>query len=319
MRPPDEIFWKEFLPGLRGVLAHALRSKNYSQPKIASILNVTQAAVSNYLATDQEHYMSRLEALGIPKTDLEALVDSLIFDAAVSPVKSTQTLMTAWRNFLSRGYLCDYHRRLYPELADCQICLLMEAALTPERLSILRRLEQGLELLENFPIVAYLSPEVSINIAEALPNAVSIDDVAAFPGRIVKIKSTLRAVSKPTFGCSHHLASILLAAIRHNQEVRAVMNIKFDEMLKEAIKNSGMSFTETKQNNLRRDEKDVVSAVEEVFMNISDIDVIIDRGGIGLEPATYVFGRNAVDVVKKVIKIARNYVGLIQPTDPAKE
>jgi len=310
MRPPDEIFWKDFLPNLRGVMAHLLRSKNYSQPKIASFLNVTQAAVSNYLSASQEQYMSRLESLGIPRADLAALIDSLVMDVAVGPTKSTHTLMTAWRNFLSKGYLCDYHKRQYPELVDCQVCLLMDATLTPDRLGILRRLEEALEMLENYSIVVYLSPEVSINIAEALPDADSIEDIAAFPGRIVRIKSSLRAVSKPAFGGSHHLASILLAVMKHNRNIRAVMNVKYDEALQESLKMVGLSFAETNRRNLARNENDVVSAVEELFMKNPDIDIVIDRGGIGLEPATYIFGINAVEVVKKAVKIARVYIGL---------
>jgi predicted fused transcriptional regulator/phosphomethylpyrimidine kinase/predicted transcriptional regulator len=318
MRPPEEIFWKEFLPNLRGILAHVLRSRNYSQPRIASFLNVTQAAVSNYLSTDQEQYRSRLESLGIPWADLAALIDSLVIDAAAGPIKSTHTLMTAWRNYLSKGYLCDYHRHLYPELGECQICLLMEAALTPERLNVLRRLEEALDMLEDYPIVAYLSPEVSINIAEALPDADSIEDIAAFPGRIVRIKSTLRAVSKPTFGGSHHLASILLAVMRYNRNFRSVMNIKYDESLEESLRILDMRYAETKPQGVTRSEKDVVSAVEEVLRKDSAVEVVIDRGGIGLEPATYVFGANAIDVVKKVVKIARIYVSLKQPLENTK-
>jgi len=318
MRPPDEIFWKEFLPNLRGLLAHLLRSRNYSQPRIASFLNVTQAAVSNYLSTGQEQYRLRLESLGIPRADLAALIDSLVIDAAAGPVKSTHTLMTAWRNYLSKGYLCEYHKRLYPELAECQICLLMDAALTPEKLGVLRRLEEALDILENSPIIAYLSPEVSINIAEALPDARSIEDIAAFPGRIVRIKSTLRAVSKPTFGGSHHLASILLVMMRYNRGIRAVMNIKHDEALEESLRSLGMKFAETRPQSLARDEKDVVLAVDQVLMKNPSVDLVIDRGGIGLEPAAYVFGTDAVDVVKKVAKIARIYVSLKQPLENTK-
>jgi predicted transcriptional regulator len=102
------------LPNLRGVLAHRLRSLGYSQSKIARILNVTQPSVSECLSARESRFVEDLLRLGIPREDPEALVDSLVRSAELGPTKMTETLMTAWRQLLSSGKLCGYHRSMYP-------------------------------------------------------------------------------------------------------------------------------------------------------------------------------------------------------------
>ncbi|MCX8203167.1 MAG: hypothetical protein N3H32_02485 [Nitrososphaeria archaeon] len=317
MRPPEEMLVETFLPALRGLLAHRLRSKGISQSRIARSLNVTQAAVSYYLSTPQARFRERLAALGIPEEDLEALVDSLAEDVLHDAVKSTETIVTAWRSFLAKGYLCEHHRSLYPELTDCDVCLKLGSTGGAEQLSVLSSLERAVKAIESSPLLVHLAPEVSINVAESIRQPKDLDDVAAIPGRIVRVGSHLRAVSRPAFGTSRHLASVLLGAKRRGVRWSAVMNVKYDSGVLEAVRAAGLRhrFTERGQ---AAGEEEVVAAVVEALARGELVDVVIDEGGPGLEPTTYVFGLDALDAVRKAEAIARAYLASAAKSDKAR-
>jgi predicted fused transcriptional regulator/phosphomethylpyrimidine kinase/predicted transcriptional regulator len=299
------------LPNLRGVLAHRLRSLGYSQSKIARILNVTQPSVSGYLSAKESRFVEDLLRLGIPREDLEALVDSLVRSAELGPTKMTETLVTAWRQLLSSGKLCGYHRSMYPELADCDVCIRLGSSVDPERASVLQRLERAVQMLESSPIAHHLVPEVSTNVAESVREPKELNDVAAVPGRIVRVGSALRAVGRPSFGTSKHLASLLLRAKRNGIGWSAVVNIRFDEDVLRALRETGMKYAVTTYPaGSPRSEEEVVEAVVEALRRDPGIEVVLDAGGPGLEPAAYVFGRDSVDAVARVLKIARAYVAV---------
>lgn len=305
MFPPEEVYVREFLPALRGLLAHRLKEMGYTQVKIATALSVTQAAVSQYLSVQPRKYEEKLTSLGIPRKDVEALVRSISANP-LDHVSATETLMLGWRDFLSRGYLCEYHKKKYPELADCSICLVIygQDHVVKDR-AVLERLEKGVKLIESTPYLRLLAPEVGINVAECVEGAEDLSQVAAVPGRIVKVGSGLKAVSRPVFGSSRHLASILLRIRAVHDRLRAVMNVKLDENVERASRALGLKHVYTGTENERVDEEEVIRRVSEAVLSTPDVDLVFDRGGIGLEPTTYVFGKDAEEVVKKSIRIAR--------------
>ncbi|MCS7146251.1 MAG: thiamine-phosphate synthase family protein [Nitrososphaerota archaeon] len=305
MRPPEEVLLRFLLPNIRGLLAHALRERGYSQPRIANILGVSQAAVSGYLSRGSSNYFERLKGFGIPEEEIGMLIGSLVSATSEGPPQVTQVLHMAWRRMLSSGYICRLHRRLYPELQDCEICLSIETKLPLEREKILEGLRLAAEALERSPELLILYPEVSINIAMAIENASSLNDVAAFPGRIVRVGGKIVPVSKPAFGASRHLASILLGAIRVEPRLRCVMNLKLVKGVEEAIKEAGFSAISIEPINRVRSEDDVVFDVIEALKRRPDVDVVLDQGGVGLEPAIYIFGTTPMEVVNKAISIAR--------------
>ena len=141
-------------------------------------------------------------------------------------------------------------------------------------------------------------------------SAKTVEDVAAIPGRIVRLKDKPKAVSKPEYGGSRHLARVLLAVKRYAPEVSAVINLKLDEAVESAIKSLGLRYSETRCEEPygREREEEVIEAVAREFGKRSDWDVVIDRGGMGLEPTTYIFAENAEKAAEKALKIARRYV-----------
>ena len=166
-------------------------------------------------------------------------------------------------SLIQSGELCGICSKKN-NLKNCNSC--MNLNLEDERKNVIENLKEAITILEkNNPIE--LMPNVMINIAMKLDNANSEADVASFPGRIIKINNNVKAVNPPEFNSSKHLANKLLT----NKKYKAVINIKYDEKIKKQIQ------------------------------NIEDIE--IDKGGFGIEPCVYVYGKDAVDVVNKVIKI----------------
>ncbi|MBS7621618.1 bifunctional hydroxymethylpyrimidine kinase/phosphomethylpyrimidine kinase, partial [Candidatus Bathyarchaeota archaeon] len=94
---------------------------------------------------------------------------------------------------------------------------------------VLLNLEEAKNLLEKHPEVAEFVPEVGMNVAMAAMYAESVDDVAAIDGRIVRTLSGVRASGNLRFGCSRHLAKYLVEVVRHDEDRRAAINLRFSE------------------------------------------------------------------------------------------
>jgi hydroxymethylpyrimidine kinase / phosphomethylpyrimidine kinase / thiamine-phosphate diphosphorylase len=71
-----------------------------------------------------------------------------------------------------------------------------------------------------------LIPEVMTNLGYAAPYPEGPEDVAAFPGRLVKTASGVIIPAAPAFGASRHLAAVILTAMATHPELRSAMNIK---------------------------------------------------------------------------------------------
>ncbi|AIJ06407.1 hypothetical protein JH146_1565 [Methanocaldococcus bathoardescens] len=171
---------------------------------------------------------------------------------------------------------------------------------------VIKNLSYAVYLLKkmNFTLI----PEVGSNIAESLPFPKDFKDVAALTGRIIKNKlGSFYIVGDIEFGASEHIAKIILSANKFNPEIRACMNIKYEDELIKMLKDK---FTVSSFD--RKEEPPNVSTMEwgtkfacEKFGGVPDI--IYDRGGEGKEPMIRVLGRDAVEVVKKVEVIQKIY------------
>ncbi|MCX7817230.1 MAG: sulfide-dependent adenosine diphosphate thiazole synthase [Syntrophales bacterium] len=179
----------------------------------------------------------------------------------------------------------------------------------PRKKEYLSRLKEAGSVLED-SCPGYLIPEVCSNLAFALPNAQSLEEVAAFPGRIVRIGDRIKVVSDPQFGASSHVANIVLTVMRHDSQYRSAMNIRFDEEILKRCQEKGLSIAEFD----RTLEPDDVKAKEGATLEwgvdyaIRECgfvpDIIFDRGSVGKEPMIRVIGRDPQDVVDKIMRIA---------------
>ncbi len=109
-----------------------------------------------------------------------------------------------------------------------------------ERLAVLDQLSAAARRLENAH-AGDLVPEVQCNLGMGLSRASSAVDVAAFPGRLIRLRRDVRSVAPPEFGASSHVARIILTAMRKDPEKRSVMNIRYDDSILGACRGLGLS------------------------------------------------------------------------------
>ncbi|MEM1585905.1 MAG: bifunctional hydroxymethylpyrimidine kinase/phosphomethylpyrimidine kinase [Candidatus Bathyarchaeia archaeon] len=180
-----------------------------------------------------------------------------------------------------------------------------------ERYHVLRNVAEAKVILESTPGIAVLVPEVGMNIAMALSYADSADDVAAIPGRLVKVFSGVRAVSCPEFGASSHLARYLLEIMKYDARKRAAVNLRYSEEILNALREKGLkiSFYERSEEpeEIKRVECMTIPwGVKQAISRIGGVpDVIYHRGDIGKEPMIVIFGEDSVSVAKIIAEIAR--------------
>jgi hydroxymethylpyrimidine kinase/phosphomethylpyrimidine kinase len=176
-----------------------------------------------------------------------------------------------------------------------------------ERYRVIQELKKAAEILKEEK-VGHLIPEVSSNLAYALPQAEGMDDVAAFPGRIVRWKDTIATFSEPEFGASRHIANIILTVMKFNPEYCSAMNIRYSKENIAFIKKKGLLIGYFDR---RREPKGVKEregsslewGVGEVLKKLRRVpDFIYDEGDVGKEPMIRVLGRNPLEVIQKILK-----------------
>jgi hydroxymethylpyrimidine/phosphomethylpyrimidine kinase len=178
-----------------------------------------------------------------------------------------------------------------------------------ERVQVLDTLGSALERLRKNR-VGILIPEVQSNLGYALPYAETLEDVAAFPGRITRIHDSIATVSGPAFGASRHVATIILTLMRHDSRFRSVMNIRFSEDIVRACETAGLQIASFDRAYEPKEVKEQEgSSLEwgtaEVLKNGRVPDIIFDGGDLGKEPMVRVIGKNPDEVVRKVIKLKK--------------
>ena len=176
-----------------------------------------------------------------------------------------------------------------------------------ERYPVIQELKMAVAVLKDEKM-GYLIPEVSSNLGYALPYAEGWEEVAAFPGRIVRLKDSVTTFGDPEFGVSQHVANIILTVMKFNPEYRSAMNIRYSKENIAQLEGKGflIGHFDRKLEPQKIKEKEGSSlewGVGEVITQLKRIpDFIYDEGGIGKEPMIRVLGRNPMEVVQKVLK-----------------
>jgi hydroxymethylpyrimidine kinase/phosphomethylpyrimidine kinase len=181
-----------------------------------------------------------------------------------------------------------------------------------ERDAVIAALHAAIVALQGEAKIGEMIPEVSSNLGYAIPGAQTKGDVAAFPGRIVRLRDTVTAIDAPAFGASQHIASIILAVMLHDPSFRSAMNIRYSPAILKACKERGVSIVGF---NRRKEPQEVMAeegqslawGVEDALEKAGTVpDVIYDEGGWGKEPMIRILGKNPDEVIHKVIEIKRS-------------
>jgi len=183
-----------------------------------------------------------------------------------------------------------------------------------ERHQMLQELRGAYEIMSRSRI-GHLVPEVQTNLGYALSFPEGVQDVAAWPGRIVRLGDSMAAVGFPSFGASRHVAKIILTAMRFDPRMRCAANIRFSEEVIEACRRAGLkvsSFDRSLEpDDVKAREGATLSwGVEECLKRAEGFpDIVFDRGDVGKEPMVRVLGADPADVVQKILRIAAHLSG----------
>ncbi len=176
------------------------------------------------------------------------------------------------------------------------------------------RVRAAVEELDRVDGIGWVCPESMINLAEVIPYGSDRSDVVGIPGRIVNVGGKLKASSCPKPGGSRHVASAVLVAHSLDRRVRAAMNVRYDERILLAARDLGLTVSSYDRSKEPPEIKSVEGmsirwGVGEAFNRAGKVtDIVYHLGDLGKEPMITIFGEDAVDVVKKLLRIL-NKVG----------
>ena len=156
--------------------------------------------------------------------------------------------------------------------------------LSDENNKIVENLTEAFFLLKGRDI-SNLLPEVKVNLAMAKNNVESSQDVASFLNGLIIADDKVIGSNGIRFGKSKHLSSLLLY-LKTIIDVNAIMNLAY---IKD-IDKTGLGYNYLTKDFKFKDSK-------------KKVDVLLHKGDFGLEPCAYVLGNDAIEVVKKVIRI----------------
>jgi hydroxymethylpyrimidine kinase/phosphomethylpyrimidine kinase len=154
-----------------------------------------------------------------------------------------------------------------------------------------------------------LIPEVMTNLGYAVPYPEGPQDVAAFPGRLVKSPAGVLIPAAPAFGASRHIAAVILTAMATHPERRSAMNIRYMEGLEDLAPWLNLRLAAFD----RANEPDEVKIKEggTLAWGVASVlqagnpapDLIMDKGDWGKEAMVRILGPNPMAVAEKALAI----------------
>ncbi|MET1160209.1 MAG: thiamine-phosphate synthase family protein [Thermoprotei archaeon] len=287
-----EVVVKQVLPILKGILANTMRDRGYSQRKIAQLLNITQPQVHKYLSKDMNHYLEKARSIGLDIDKLKYYVNLVIEALERSGYEKYVLMLNSIVNDLAINYAC----RTVHELRE--ICY--NGRLSDPHIEYYRnRVEK---ILEKYDLVA-ITPEVGMNIVYAPTKPRSPVDVIGLSGRIIRASDRVVVVGEPMYGGSRHLARVLIMASKYARDKHVAMNTTLLPNIEKYL-----------PENIRVLYSGPHSSIEEFWETLGNIvkekpDIIVDLGGYGLEPVTYLITRDfdeLENLLNVITRIARS-------------
>ncbi|MDA4114082.1 MAG: hypothetical protein OK474_08555 [Thaumarchaeota archaeon] len=306
MHPPCEMMVDSFLPAMREAVAKRLREEGLSQGRIASLLGVTQASVSLYLRSEGRS-AELLRRIGIPEEEGLLFASLLAEDLKKNPVYAVSTLYSLWSDALGRGAMCHAHRSLYPQLAQCEVCIKTFGGHETHSGDVIEHVAEAVRMVEASSTFVRIMPEVSVNIAYAPEGASSVQEIVAVPGRIVKVRGTVRSFMRPEYGASTHVANVLLALMSYDRSIRAAMNVRYDQKVRRSLIKMKIRPLLLDEASVKRDSEMIGPLRAALKRATGPVVGVIDPGAPGLEPGLYLFAHDAVKVVHLGLKVALAY------------
>ncbi|MFQ5921111.1 MAG: bifunctional hydroxymethylpyrimidine kinase/phosphomethylpyrimidine kinase [Nitrososphaerales archaeon] len=192
----------------------------------------------------------------------------------------------------------------------------------PPASRLLATLQYAVEKLQAIENMGMLVPESQSNLVFAKPDARSVEDIAAVSGRMVKLNDGRVATADGVdLGASRHVASAVLAMMQHDKTIRSAMNIKYSERIVKTCREIGLKVSSydrrSEPQHIKEKEGasvrwgiDQAIAATGAGGNDSKMpDVVYHLGDWGKEPMILVFGREPLEVARRIVSILHKYAG----------
>ncbi len=183
---------------------------------------------------------------------------------------------------------------------------LTEPVYSKEQLSVIHQINEIYNFIK-IKKFCKLIPEVRTNIAGALRNAKTKEEVAGIDGRITIVNGLPKAAGNIKFGVAEHTARLVLTAKEFDNSINFVMNMKYTPELVEEIQNkTDLKLVEINRENQPKDVKTrefstMQWLIKESIEKDGKIpDIIWDKGSIGKEPMIRLFSKTNKDMIKKL-------------------
>jgi predicted fused transcriptional regulator/phosphomethylpyrimidine kinase/predicted transcriptional regulator len=292
----------KLLPALRALISHYLiQEYGFTQEQAAHVLGVTQASISRSLSQ-----LNRFEQYYTPNIQQTAQnFAKRLSQGQLNLEESIAALCTFCAQQKIGGTVCQLHRSENPELKECMVC--GREFISDDRVAVLNNLARSGELLSNTKEFIPLIPQVRSQLVMSIPKPQGLDDVAGFPSRIVPHHKRPHFFTGPEFGGSYHLSRVLLLVQRFNPEIHSAIVFKYHKGLETVLKKIGFTFTEVQRISVdgqKDTDEALLAGIEKELEKTGFVDVLIDKGLIGIEPVAYLFAPKAETATKKIIEIA---------------
>jgi len=182
---------------------------------------------------------------------------------------------------------------------------------------VLGNLVRAIDKLQSSAEFARLMPEVRVNLAYALPQARTPDEVAAVDGRITVVRGLPHASGLPRWGASDHMARLIIEVRKYDPTVNAGINFKCDATVIEVVRQycaekdilfGSIDRTKEPAEAAGPDRSSMPWKIEYLKANYGGIPRLFYEGeGWGKEPLFVALGGDAVEVAEIAIEIAQRY------------
>jgi predicted fused transcriptional regulator/phosphomethylpyrimidine kinase/predicted transcriptional regulator len=265
-----ELASKKIIPLIKGLLVHKLYSMGLGQRRIAELLGITQPQVHKYLKRGIDYYYEEITRRGLDAENIQYYISLL---ASLASRGDTEKFIV-----ILNGLVHDLAMKL-----ACREGYLPESICINGRLSdpSIEYYREWLRRITSIEKLYRIIPEVGSNIVYAPYKPRDHADIIGLTGRIIRVSDSIRIVGEPMYGGSRHLARVLLIIAEHDPGRRVAMNISYNRVIEELGGVLRIAYTGPH------------NSIEEFWDSIERVArdkpyIIVDRGGYGLEPNTYV-------------------------------
>ncbi|MEM2159870.1 MAG: bifunctional hydroxymethylpyrimidine kinase/phosphomethylpyrimidine kinase [Candidatus Nitrosotenuis sp.] len=179
----------------------------------------------------------------------------------------------------------------------------------PKQDHLKSELRSAIVQFESLKDIYSFIPECQTNFVFAKPKAKSIDDIVGVLGRIVKAGKRVIVAGDLEYGGSRHVATAVLTMQKKFPNIRAALNIKYDEATIRKFARAGIKISSydriIEPRQYKRKENSSISwgTAQAIKNSATPPDIIYHKGDVGKEPMIIVFGSTPNDVIAKISKI----------------